>query len=107
MMMVFPFPNNSCELDNILNILQREYRGDFTLESAQRNTLGNESCQKTNKKRKNRTDRDPGPHFTNLGCVTVHVGCTRTKQQLHSGLEGISGLQVLSYSTPSGAVSAL
>lgn len=53
----------------------------------------------------NRTDSDLD--FTNSGCVTVHVDRTRTKQQLHSGLEGIFGLQVLSYSTPSGAVSAL
>lgn len=63
--------------------------------------------EKKKKKKRKQTDSDPGPHFTNLGCVTVHVDCTRTKQQLHSGLEGISGLQVLSYSTPSGAVSAL
>lgn len=31
------------------------------------------------KQTNNRSDSDPGPHFTNLGCVTVHVDCTWTK----------------------------
>lgn len=55
--------------------------------------------------RKTKTDSDPGPHFANFGCVTAHVDCSWTRQQLHSGLEGICSLQVLSYSTPTGAVS--
>lgn len=69
----------------------------------QRRTSREESC--CAHFRKTKTDSDLGPHFANFSCVTAHVDHSWTKQQLHSGLEGICSLQVLSYSTPTGAVS--
>lgn len=70
----------------------------------QRETSGKESCWAHF--RKTKTDVDPGPHFANFSCVIAHVDCTWTKQQFQDWrLEGICSLQVLSYSTPTGAVS--